>query len=235
MTTPSPDTDHLKCAKCVFQNLADHLECLKEELILPQPWVYTHKLTTHTQITRCEGLVHGHQSLTDVLNLTFNWNMRAKTLDHLRLFGDRITRFQSNSYDESTMSNQYFYPPVVQKPPSVPLEDIYTIFPSLHALVTLQHHHDFFQLSPHATYVESRMTFEFGGKRDFAWKHCLCKDQLEFASTSQRVKKAWEALLKSSGQASPHQDDASPVTSLLASTSKSGTSKIRGSSNDWSY
>lgn len=60
---------------------------------------------------------------------------------------------------------------------------------------------------------------------------CTCKEQIQFASMSQKVKKAWEVLSKSQHA----ETNVTAITSLATSNSNSENSQSNGSSNDWSY
>lgn len=230
MTPISDPLNHRGCTKCALQNLESHLRYLEDELIRPKPWLYTHR---HTW--QCNSPIDDDQSFANILNFTFSEGMRTKTIEQLHAFDQQISHLRPKRHDESVTAGQSLSQ---QNPPSVPLEDVYNTFPSLHALVTL-HGHDFFHLPEYATRVRSWWAFGFCGKMQFSWRPCLCKEQLEFSSTSQRMKKAWEALQKSgptaSGQTSSHQVKAVPATPPVASNSKRGISKMNRSSNDWSY
>lgn len=221
------------------------MESFKTELITDQLWVYAHESTIK------DRPIDKHWLINELFHYTFSDAMQKKTLDHLRIFDEEISRFQSRCLDGST----------------VLLEDAYHLFPSLCALVNL--HFQVFVHLPHYNTISQSIiwTGDINGQtmqsrasevvpwlgkctrfrgiqtgavyaiRSFSWKPRISKEQLAIASAGRKVKKTWEVVLKfeptAGGPTSPNSINTTSITSWVPTqvTTKTGRS-LQG---DWSF
>lgn len=229
-----------------------------------------HRFPRHRSNPRYRGL-----SLDQTLNRTFSDAMWAKTLNYLRLFNEKMSLILSRFPNESAATQQSPSQLPTQEPSSIPLEDVYHIFPSFRALVNL-HCQGFLHLPRYEAFSE--LTYWSGwSNRPWAksrrqkaaeiipwiavvrpvpilvpcsaplpnlsvWRPCGPKEQLEIASISQRMRKAWEVISRSRrtvdganpiGEMSIEQVCGMQATQITSGRSTTKPSRSLG--GDWSF
>lgn len=121
----------MRCTKCILENLADHLKYLKTDIILHRPWVYTPGWAS--------GLMDERRTINDVLDCTFSEETWTRTLEHLRVLSDGMSCLQSKAPNEGTMMWENSRWPGIKGLLLIPLENAYTLFPSLRPVVNLHY------------------------------------------------------------------------------------------------